>query len=51
LLFLILTLLIGIRYFTFFAGLVVSIISGDEIISRRYELPDRTIVVVKPNVE
>ena len=32
-------------------GLVVSIISGDEIIARRYEIPEWTIVVVKPNME
>ncbi len=32
-------------------GLAVSILSGDEIISRRYEIPEWTIVVVKPNVE
>lgn len=32
-------------------GLVVSIVSGDEIIARRYEIPEWTIVVVKPNME
>ncbi len=32
-------------------GLVISIISGDEIISRRYEISEWTIVVVKPNME
>ena len=32
-------------------GLVVSVISGDEIITRRYELPEFTIVIVKPDVE
>ena len=32
-------------------GLVVSIISDDEIITRRYEVPEFTIVIVKPNVE
>jgi homoserine kinase len=34
-----------------FGGLVVSIISGDEIIIRRYEIPEFTIVIVKPNME
>jgi homoserine kinase len=32
-------------------GLVVSITSGDEVIARRYEVPDWTVVVVKPNME
>jgi homoserine kinase len=32
-------------------GLVVSVMSGAEIISRRYEIPEWTIVVVKPDVE
>lgn len=32
-------------------GLVVSITSGDEIISRRFEIPAWTIVIVKPDVE
>ncbi|MDD2923040.1 MAG: homoserine kinase, partial [Anaerolineales bacterium] len=32
-------------------GLVVSVTSGGEIISRRYEIPEWTVVVVKPNVE
>lgn len=32
-------------------GLVVSIMSGNEIISRRYEIPEWAIVIVKPNVE
>lgn len=32
-------------------GLVVSVAAGEEIITRRYEVPDVTIVVVKPNVE
>ena len=32
-------------------GLVVSVISGDEIITRRYEVPELTIVIVKPNVD
>jgi homoserine kinase len=32
-------------------GLVVSVMSGDEIIFRRYEIPEWTIVIVKPDVE
>ncbi|MDO9301229.1 MAG: homoserine kinase, partial [Anaerolineales bacterium] len=32
-------------------GLVISVMSGDEIITRRYEIPDFTIVIVKPNME
>jgi homoserine kinase len=32
-------------------GLVISIIADDEIITRRYEVPDFTIVIVKPNME
>jgi homoserine kinase len=32
-------------------GLVISVMSGDEIITRRYETPDFTIVIVKPNME
>lgn len=32
-------------------GLVVSVISNDEIITRRYETPGFTIVIVKPNVD
>jgi homoserine kinase len=32
-------------------GLVVSIIADDEIITRRYEVPDFTIVIVKPSLE
>jgi homoserine kinase len=32
-------------------GLVVSIIADDEIITRRYEIPEFTIVIVKPNLE
>ena len=34
-----------------FGGLVVSVMSGDEIITRRYEIPELTIVIVKPNVD
>ena len=34
-----------------FGGLVVSVVSGDEIISHRYEIPELTIVIVKPIVE
>ncbi len=34
-----------------FGGLVVSVVSGDEIISYRYEIPELTIVIVKPIVE
>jgi homoserine kinase len=32
-----------------FGGLVVSIMAGEEIITRRYEIPEFTIVIVKPN--
>ena len=32
-------------------GLVVSVMSGNEIITRRYEVPQITIVIVKPNVD
>ncbi|MDO8755752.1 MAG: homoserine kinase [Anaerolineales bacterium] len=32
-------------------GLVVSVMSGEEIITRRYEIPELTIVIVKPNVD
>jgi homoserine kinase len=32
-------------------GLVISIISDGEIITRRYEIPELTIVIVKPNME
>jgi len=32
-------------------GLVVSIIAEDEIITRRYEIPEFTIVIVKPRME
>ena len=32
-------------------GLVISVMAGDEIISRRYEIPEWTIVIVKPNIE
>ncbi len=32
-------------------GLVVCATAGEEIITRRYEIPDFTIVVVKPNVD
>lgn len=32
-------------------GLVVSVIAGEEIITRRYEIPEITMVIVKPNVE
>lgn len=34
-----------------FGGLVVSVIAADEIITRRYEVPEVTIVIVKPNVD
>ncbi len=34
-----------------FGGLVVSVLTGDEIISRRYEIPEFTIVIVKPNAD
>lgn len=32
-------------------GLVISVTSDDEIITRNYELPDLTTVIVKPNVD
>jgi homoserine kinase len=32
-------------------GLVVSLLEGKEIITRRYEIPDLTMVIVKPKVE
>jgi homoserine kinase len=32
-------------------GLVISILSGEEVIARRYEVPEWTIVIVKPNME
>jgi homoserine kinase len=32
-------------------GLVISIIADGEIITRRYEIPELTIVIVKPNME
>ena len=32
-------------------GLVISVIADDEIITRRYEIPEFTIVIVKPNME
>ncbi|HMZ42036.1 MAG TPA: homoserine kinase [Anaerolineales bacterium] len=34
-----------------FGGLVVSVMAGEEIISHRYEVPELTIVIVKPIVE
>ena len=34
-----------------FGGLVVSVMTGEEIISRRYEIPEFTIVIVKPNAD
>lgn len=34
-----------------FGGLVSSILCGEEIISRRYEVPEFTIVIVKPSVD
>ena len=34
-----------------FGGLIVSVIARDEIIWRRYEIPEWTIVIVKPQVE
>ena len=34
-----------------FGGLVVSILTGIEIITRRYEIPELTTVVVKPSVD
>lgn len=34
-----------------FGGLVSSVLAGDEIISRRYEIPEFTIVIVKPNAD
>jgi homoserine kinase len=33
-----------------FGGLVVSVMSENEIITRRYEIPEFTVVIVKPNV-
>lgn len=32
-------------------GLVVSVMKGNEIITRRYEIPELTVVIVKPDVE
>ena len=32
-------------------GLVVSVMAGEEIITRRYEIPEFTIVIVKPNAD
>ena len=32
-------------------GLVASVMTGEEIISRRYEIPEFTIVIVKPNAD
>ena len=32
-------------------GLVVSVMAGGEIITRRYEVPQLTIVIVKPNID
>jgi len=32
-------------------GLVISVVSDEEIISQRYEIPEWTLVVVKPNLE
>lgn len=32
-------------------GLVVSVMSGREIITRRYEIPEFTVVIVKPNTD
>ncbi len=34
-----------------FGGLVVSVMTADEIITRRYEIPEFTIVIVKPGVD
>jgi homoserine kinase len=34
-----------------FGGLVVSVMTGEEIISRRYEIPEFTIVIVKPDAD
>lgn len=34
-----------------FGGLVVSVMKQDEIITRRYEIPELTVVIVKPDVE
>lgn len=34
-----------------FGGLVVSVMKQDEIVTRRYEVPEMTIVIVKPQVE
>ena len=32
-------------------GLVVSVVSDEEIITRRYEIPEFTVVIVKPNID
>jgi len=34
-----------------FGGLVVSVMTGEEIISRRYEIPEFTLVIVKPDAD
>src|SRR5688572_12013614 len=34
-----------------FGGLVISVIAREEIITRRYEVPELAVVVVKPNVD
>ena len=34
-----------------FGGLVISVMSGENIISRRYEITEWTIVIVRPNIE
>ena len=34
-----------------FGGLVVSVMAGGEILTRRYEVPEFTIVIVKPDVD
>lgn len=34
-----------------FGGLVVAVMTADEIITRRYEIPEFTIVIVKPSVD
>jgi homoserine kinase len=34
-----------------FGGLVVSVMTGEEIITRCYEIPEFTIVIVKPNAD
>lgn len=34
-----------------FGGLVVSVLTGEEIISRRHEVPEFTLVIVKPDVD